>query len=120
VAGADAAFLPLSPHRLDALVAQGFRRGLLEKSRYPSLPGDIPTVDYSGWPVYCRADAPAALIEKFCAALISRRDAIVWDIGGPSQPPLPLDRMARESPSTPQDVPLHPAAAAVWRAHGFL
>ena len=120
VAGADAEFLPLSEAHLDALEAQGFRRGLLEQSRYPSLPGDIRTVDYSGWPIYCRADAPDALIEKFCQALITRRDAIVWDIGGPQQPPLPLDRMARESPSTPQDVPLHPAAAAVWRAHGFL
>ena len=120
VAAAGAEFLPLSEHHLDALVSQGFRRGLLERSRYPSLPGDIPTVDYSGWPIYCRADAPAALIEKFCAALISRRDTIVWDIGGPRQPPLPLERMARESPSTPQDVPLHPTAAAVWRHHGFL
>ena len=83
VAGAGAEFLPLSERHLGALVSQGFRRGLLEQSRYPSLPGDIPTVDYSGWPIYCRADAPAALIEKFCAALISRRDTIVWDIGGP-------------------------------------
>ncbi|HEY6495153.1 MAG TPA: TetR family transcriptional regulator, partial [Trebonia sp.] len=120
VAGAGAEFLPLGKDHLDALVAQGFRHGLLEQSRFPSLPGDIPTLDYSGWPIYCRADAPDALITKFCEALVSRRDAIVWDIGGPHQPPLPLERMARESPSTPQDVPLHPAAAAVWRTHGFL
>ena len=120
VAGAGAAFLPIHESQLDYLVAQGFRRGLLEKSRFPSLPGDINTVDYSGWPIYCRADAPDALITKFCQALIRRQDTIVWDIGGPTQPPLPLERMARESPSTPQDVPLHPSAAAVWRAHGFL
>jgi hypothetical protein len=120
VAGAGAEFLPLAPARLESLVAQGFRPGVLERSRYPSLPSDIATVDYSGWPVYCRADAPDGLITKFCEALISRRDAIVWDIGGTAQPPLPLEVMARESPATPQDVPLHPAAAAVWRAHGFL
>jgi TRAP-type uncharacterized transport system substrate-binding protein len=120
VADARAAFLPLSSPHLEALMAQGFRRASLEQSRYPSLPFDIPTVDYSGWPIYCRADAPDALITRFCQALISRRDVIVWDIGGPQQPPLPLERMARESPYTPQDVPLHPAAAAVWRAHGFL
>jgi hypothetical protein len=71
-------------------------------------------------PVHCRADAPDALIEKFCRALVTKRDSIVRDIGGATQPPLPLDRMARESPYTPQDVPLHPAAAAVWREHGFL
>lgn len=120
VAGAGAEFLPLDPGHRAALRAEGFRDGVIEKSRYPSLASDIPTVDYSGWPVYCRASAPDALVEKFCLALIARRDTIVWDIGGPRQPPLPLERMARESPATPQDVPLHPAAAAVWRAHGYL
>jgi hypothetical protein len=34
--------------------------------------------------------------------------------------PVAMLTMARESPSAPQDVPLHPAAVAVWRAHGFL
>lgn len=118
VAGAGAHFLPVQ--HLDALQAQGYRRGLLEKSAYPTLRHDIETVDYSGWPIYCRADAPDALIGKFCRALIARQDAIVWNIGGPRQPPLPLDQVARESPSTPQDVPLHPAATAVWHEHGYL
>ncbi len=120
VTGAGARLLPISPSQLDALQAQGFRRGLIEKSRYPSLPGDVPTVDYSGWPIYCRTDTPDALVEQFCQALASRRDDIVWDIGGVRQPPLPLERMVRESPMTPMDVPMHPRAAAVWRQHGYL
>jgi TRAP-type uncharacterized transport system substrate-binding protein len=120
VTAAGASFLPLDPHHLEVLQAQGFRRGFIEKARYPSLPGDVPTVDFSGWPVYCRADSPAALIERFCEALVSRRESIAWDIGGVRQPPLPLERMVTESPATPQDVPLHPSAAAVWREHGYL
>jgi uncharacterized protein len=120
VAPAGAAFLPIGPGRLAALETQGFRRALIEKARYPSLPADIPTVDFSGWPVYCRRDTPADLVERFCEALVSRRDAIVWDIGGTRQPPLPLERMVTESPATPFDVPLHPQAAAVWRRHGYL
>jgi len=44
----------------------------------------------------------------------------VWDIGGVHQPPLPLDRMVRESLDTPFDVPMHPAAAAVWQQQGYL
>ena len=120
VTGAGASFLALSPGHLEILQVQGFRRGLIEKSRYPSLPGDIETVDYSGWPIYCRADAPDELIEKFCRALVARQDAIVWDIGGVRQLPLPLDRMARESPATPQDVPLHRSAVGVWQEHGYL
>lgn len=120
VTGAGARLLPLSPSHLDALQVEGFRRGLIEKSRYPSLPGDVPTVDFSGWPIYCRTDTPDALVEQFCQALASRRDDIVWDIGGVRQPPLPLERMVRESPMTPLDVPMHPRAADVWRQHGYL
>jgi hypothetical protein len=120
LAGAGGQFLPLGGEQLVTLRGQGYRDGVLEKARYPSLPYDIATVDYSGWPIYCRTSAPDTLIERFCLALLARRDTIVWDIGGVRQPPLPLERMARESPSTPQDVPLHPAAAAVWQAHGYL
>ena len=120
LAGAESRFLPLSFDRLEVLQDQGFRRGLIEKSRYPSLASDVPTVDYSGWPIYCRTDTPDVLVEHFCRALISRRDHIPWDIGGVHQPPLPLERMVRESSATPQDVPMHARAAAVWREHGYL
>jgi TRAP-type uncharacterized transport system substrate-binding protein len=120
VGNAGARFLPLDTDHLQVLQAEGFRTGVIEKSRYPSLPADVPTVDYSGWPIYCRTDTPDALVEHFCRALATRRDGIVWDIGGPSQPPLPLERMVTDSPVTPIDVPLHPRAAAVWRELGFL
>ena len=120
LAGAGARFLPLSFDRLEVLQDRGFRRGLIEKSRYPSLASDVATVDYSGWPLYCRTDTPDVLVEHFCQALVSRRDHIPWDIGPVHQPPLPLERMVHESPATPQDVPMHPQAAAVWREHGYL
>jgi TRAP-type uncharacterized transport system substrate-binding protein len=120
VTAAGARLLPLSPGHLTALEAQGFRRALIEKSRYPSLPADVPALDYGGWPLFCHQDTPDVLIRQFCQALVSRRDAIPWDIGGVRQPPLPLERMVRDSPDTPMDVPLHPAAVAVWQEHGFL
>jgi hypothetical protein len=55
-------------------------------------------------------DTPGELVELFCQALVSRRDDIVWDIGGVHQAPLPLERMVKESPTTPLDVPMHPRA----------
>ena len=33
---------------------------------------------------------------------------------------LPVERMAREAPDTPQTVPLHPAAERFWRSRGYL
>ena len=80
----------------------------------------MPALDYGGWPLFCHPDTPGVLVRQFCQALVSRRDAIPWDIGGLRQPPLPLERMVRDSPDTPLDVPLHPAAVAVWQEHGFL
>jgi TRAP-type uncharacterized transport system substrate-binding protein len=118
--GAGAKLLPLSVERLDSLVVQGFRRGVIAAAGYETLSADVPAVDYGGWPIYCRADAPAELIERFCRALVTRRDQIVWDIGGVDQPSLPLEQMVSDSPATPLDVPLHPAAAAVWREQGWL
>ncbi len=120
VAGAGAALLPLSPEHLEALQAEGFRAALIEKARYPSLARDVPAVDYSGWPLYCRADTDGDLVELFCRSLAARREDIPWDIGGVRQPPLPLERMVTDSPDTPIDVPLHPRAAAVWRDLGYL
>jgi TRAP-type uncharacterized transport system substrate-binding protein len=120
VTAAGARLLPIGPAQLDALEGQGFRRAVIEQSRYPSLAADVPALDYGGWPVFCRTDTPDVLVGQFCRALIARRDTIVWDIGGVRQPPLPLERMVRDSPVTPLDVPLHPGAEAVWREHGFL
>lgn len=117
---AGAVLLPLSPGHLKALQGQGFRAALIERSRYPTLPDDIPAVDYSGWPIYCGATTSDTLVEKFCEALVSRRDGIAWGIGGASQAPMPLERMVHEAPDTPQDVPFHPRAAQVWQRHGFL
>ncbi|HEX3489445.1 MAG TPA: hypothetical protein VHU92_08875 [Streptosporangiaceae bacterium] len=120
VPAAGAELLPLSPGHLETLEAEGFRAAVIEQDRYPSLPGDVPAVDYSGWPLYCRSDTDDALVDLFCRSLAARREDIPWDIGPVRQPPLPLERMVTDSPETPVDVPLHPRAAAVWRELGYL
>jgi TRAP-type uncharacterized transport system substrate-binding protein len=119
VAGAGAALLPIDDEHLRMLEHQGFRRGVIEKSLYPSLPADVPTVDYSGWPVFCRSDTSDLVVEQFCRGLESAKDHLVWDLGPVRQSPLPLERMVSESPATPFDVPLHPRARAVWRELGY-
>jgi hypothetical protein len=120
VAVAGAHFLPLDTDHLATLQAAGFRPGTIDASRYPSLAHDVATVDYSGWPIYCRTDTPDALVEQFCRALVSGRNDIAWDMGPLDQPPLPLTRMVTDSPTTPLDVPLHPRAAGFWRDLGLM
>jgi TRAP-type uncharacterized transport system substrate-binding protein len=99
--------------RLEAL---GYRRALIKKARFAQLAADVLTLDFSGWAIFVRADAPDDLVEKICTALDARKATIAWDQPGP----LPVERMARNTPDAPYDVPLHPAAERYWSAAGYL
>lgn len=120
MAAAGASLLPIDDEHLSVLEEQGFRRGTLAKAQYPSLPSDVPTVDYSGWPIFCRTDTPDLVVDQFCRGLDAAKDHLVWDLGPVRQEPMPLSRMVADSPTTPMDVPLHPRAEAVWRELGYL
>jgi TRAP-type uncharacterized transport system substrate-binding protein len=94
----------------------GYRRNLIRKSVFPRLPGDVQTLDFSGWPVFVHAEAPDQLVADICTALDQRKDFIAWEGEGP----LPVERMCRDTEDTPLDVPLHPAAERYWRQRGYL
>jgi TRAP-type uncharacterized transport system substrate-binding protein len=108
--------LPLAESTVRVLEAQGYRRAIIPQALYPMLPADILTIDFSGWTIFTHADAPDALVTQICAALDARKHLIPWQGEGP----LPLDRMVRNEPDTPMDVPLHPAAERFWRSCGYL
>lgn len=109
-------FLPLGPGTLAKLEAMGYRRSVISAGSVAGLSADVVTLDFSGWPVYVRDDLPDPLVEQICAALDARKHLIPWQGVGP----LPVERMARDAPDTPLDVPLHPAAERAWRARGYL
>jgi TRAP-type uncharacterized transport system substrate-binding protein len=108
--------LPLAEATVQRLESMGYRRGIIRKSDYPSLPADILTIDFSGWPIFVHEQAPDDLVRRICAALDARKHLIPWQGEGP----LPLERMCREAPDTPQLVPFHPAAERFWRERGYL
>lgn len=120
VSDAGASLFAIDDEHLRTLEEEGFRRGVIEKSQCPSLPADVQTLDYSGWPLFCRTDTADELVEQFCSGLESGKDHMVWGVGPVNQAPLPLAQMVTESPSTPFDVPLHARARAFWRERGYL
>ena len=61
-------------------------------------------------------EADDDLVTQICAGLVARHARIPWEEPGD----LPVERMAREAPDTPQTVPLHPAAERFWRSRGYL
>ncbi|HLY67027.1 MAG TPA: TAXI family TRAP transporter solute-binding subunit [Chloroflexota bacterium] len=107
--------LPLEEPQLRQLEDLGYRRAKLSKAEYPKLPADVPTLDFSGWPVFTLASAPNDMVTAFCEALEARKDRIPWEGEGA----LPLDRMCHDTAEGPLPVPLHPAAQAFWRERGY-
>jgi TRAP-type uncharacterized transport system substrate-binding protein len=109
-------FLSLDGTILQRLEAIGLRRGLMEQKYFPKLATDVPTLDFSGWPVYTHQDTPDSLVADFCAALEASKAQIPWA----EDTPLPLDRMVRDTAEGHLEIPLHPAAERFWRECGYL
>jgi len=108
--------LPLAEATVARLESMGYRRAILPRSTYHRLPHDVLSLDFSGWTIFVHAEADDDLVTHFCAGLDARKARIAWEEPGA----LPVERMAREAPDTPQTVPLHPAAERFWRSRGYL
>ena len=113
---ADMRILSLGEPLVQKLEAMGFRRFVISKKQYQKLDQDVLTLDFSGWPIYTHADVPDEVITAFCAALETSKERIPWQGEGP----LPLERMCKDTPEGPLDIPLHPAAERYWRQCGYL
>ena len=109
-------FLTLDESLLRRLEAVGLRRGLIEKNNYPKLAHDVPTLDFSGWPIYTHKDTPDGLVADFCRALDASKARIPWA----KDAPLPLEQMVRDTPEGHLEVPLHSAAERFWRKCGYI
>lgn len=108
--------LPIDEPALQRLEAMGYRRARDASGRHETLDKDLPTLDFSGWPVYTHAEVPDATVRSICSAIERAHGRIPWQGEGA----LPLDRMCSDTPEAPVTVPLHPAAEQYWRERGYL
>jgi TRAP-type uncharacterized transport system substrate-binding protein len=109
-------FLALDEDLLQRLETIGLRRGMIERTNFPKLAIDIPTLDFSGWPIYTHKDTADILVTDFCRALEASKDRIPWA----HDAPLPLAQMVRDTPEGHLEVPLHSAAERFWHDHGYV
>jgi TRAP-type uncharacterized transport system substrate-binding protein len=109
-------FLAIDEEHLKILEEAGLRRVAITKEEFPGLKRDVWTVDFSGWPVFCRADQPDHIVRAFCIGLENRKDRIPWYGKGPFR----TDLFCKSSREAPLDIPLHPAAEHYWRELGYL
>lgn len=109
-------FLSLDEQILSRLEAVGLRRGTIEKKYFPKLAADVPSLDFSGWPIYTINATPDPLVRDFCRALDESKDRIPWA----KDEPLPMKQIVSDSPEGHIEVPLHRAAEQYWRERGYL
>jgi TRAP-type uncharacterized transport system substrate-binding protein len=109
-------FLAIDEPQLKALEADGLKRAMITRQEFPGLPEDVPTLDFSGWPIFCLESAPEEMIYKFCEGLEARKDRIPWYGKGP----MALERMCKDSVEGPLYLPLHRGAERFWRERGYL
>jgi hypothetical protein len=109
-------YLPIEGVVLRRLKAMGYRPGILPKTYFKGMKENVPTIDFSGWPMVVRADMPNDIAYALCEALEARRKVIPTD----NFRPLRISQLCANDAEAPFDVPLHPGAKRFYRERGYL
>lgn len=109
-------YLPIEGQVLKRLSAMGYRISVVPKSRFKGMASDIPTVDFSGWPMVVRADMPNDVAFALCESIEKRKHLIPTD----NFKPLNMAQLCANDEEAPCNVPLHPGARRFYRQRGYL
>jgi TRAP-type uncharacterized transport system substrate-binding protein len=109
-------FLPVDGAVLKTMVAMGYRQTFMTQARFPGMPADISTIDFSGWPMIVHADMPEDVAYALCEAIEKRKEAIPTD----NYKSLDIAQLCANDEEAPYDVPLHRGAERFYRERGYL
>ena len=114
----DLIYLALSDAVLTRCAELGMRPGVLRAGRLRGVEQDVPTVDFSGWVLYCDQSLPDEIVYQVMAALEEQQRQISDRFTGPTAAmtsPIDMSRLGRDPV-----VALHPGAAAYYKDKGYL
>jgi TRAP-type uncharacterized transport system substrate-binding protein len=109
-------YLPIEGEILKRLAVMGYRASVVPKSRFEGMAADVPTVDFSGWPMVVRADMPDDVAYALCEGIEARKELMPTD----NFKPLSIAQLCANDEEAPFDVPLHPGARRFYRDRGYL
>ena len=109
-------YLPIDGPVLKRLKIMGYRPAILSKSHFKGMTANLPTIDFSGWPMVVRPDMPTEVAYALCEGIEARRREIPTD----NFKPLEVAQLCANDEEAPYDVPLHPGAKRFYRERGYL
>ncbi len=109
-------YLPIEGKVKDRMVAMGYRPTVMSKARFPGIPEEVETLDFSGWPMVVHADMADDVAYALCEAIEARKEAIPTD----NYKPLDMAHLCTDDEETPCDVPFHPGALQFYRERGYM
>jgi len=109
-------YLPIEGELLRRLAKMGYRTSVVPKSRFKGMSIEVPTVDFSGWPMVVHADLPNDVAYALCEAIEKRRKALPSD----NFKPISMRQLCANDEEAPFNVPLHPGARRFYRERGYL
>jgi TRAP-type uncharacterized transport system substrate-binding protein len=109
-------YLPIDGALMRHLKKMGYRPGIVPKANFKGLTHDVPTIDFSGWPMVVRADMPNDVAYALCEAIELRRKAMPTD----NFKPLNIADLCANDYEAPYDVPLHSGARRFYRERSYL
>ena len=109
-------YLPLHGAVLKQLKSLGYRSSAMSRCGFRSMPGEVPTVDFSGWPMIVHAELPNEVAYALCEAIELRKEAIPTD----NFKKLDIAQLCSNDDEAHYDAPLHPGAKRFYRDRGYL
>ena len=109
-------FLPIEGAVLKKMRALGFRPTVMAQAKFHELRKDVPTLDFSGWPMIVHADMPDKVAYALCEAIESRKQMIPTD----NYKPLRIAQLCANDAEAPYDAPFHAGAKRYYRKRGYL
>jgi TRAP-type uncharacterized transport system substrate-binding protein len=109
-------YLPIEGQVLRRLAKMGYTTSVVPKSRFKGMAADVPTVDFSGWPMAVHADLPNDIAYAICEAIEKRRKLIPTD----NFKPVSMKQLCANDDEAPFRIPMHPGARRFYRERGYL
>lgn len=109
-------YLPIEGQVLRRLAMMGYKTSVVPKSRFKGMAHDVPTVDFSGWPMAVHADLPNDVAYAICEAIEKRRNLIPSD----NFKSINMRQLCANDGEAPFNIPMHPGARRFYRERGYL